>query len=71
MIDYEPKEITRCFELWCDKCDATFDATITAYVWRDGSVYGDWFCVKCGASTYSDNILNVADLIDNDIREDK
>lgn len=71
MIDYEGKEITRNFELWCGECDAVFDATITAYVWRDGSIYGDWHCVKCGAFTYSDEITKVSDLIDPDIREGK
>jgi hypothetical protein len=71
MLPYEGVEITQNFELFCGKCDNLFDATITAFVWRDGSVYGEWDCPDCGAITYSDNIANVADLQDHDTREDK
>jgi predicted nucleic-acid-binding Zn-ribbon protein len=71
MIDYEPYEIERWFEVECDKCGVTGEIEFTAYVWRDGSIYGDWVCPKCGADNNSDNIGNVADFVDHDTREGK
>lgn len=67
--EYEPHEITDWFELECDECLVTSDVEITAAVWRDGSIYGSWECPDCGEGNSSDDLGNVSDRVDVDVKE--
>lgn len=69
--EYEPYEITREFHVQCVWCEKLDDVEITAHVWRDGSVYGDWECKFCGGDNSNDDIDNVANFVDHDSREGK
>lgn len=69
--EYDPTEITRAFEVECSKCEVLAEIEFMAYVWRDGSIYGDWYCPKCSVWNYSDDLGNVADFVDHDTREGK
>ena len=69
--EYEPYDITRWFELECDECCQNVELKLTAHVWRDGTVYGDWVCPECGEDNSSENLGNVADFVDHDKREGK
>ena len=69
--EYEPYDVVRWFDVECDECLDVSSVLITASVWRDGSIYGSWDCPKCGEANSSENIGNVADLVDHDAREGK
>ena len=69
--EYEPYPITRIWYVQCDWCEQFDDVEITAHVWRDGSIYGDWNCRRCDGDNSSDTLGNVDDLVDHDSREGK
>jgi 6-phosphogluconate dehydrogenase (decarboxylating) len=69
--EYEPYDIVRSFELWCDDCDEKFELSLTAQVWRDGTVYAQWVCPVCDENNSSEDLGNVADFVDYDMREGK
>ena len=70
-FEYEPQEITRWWYVQFDWCEQFDDVEITAHVWRDGSIYGDWKCRRCDGDNSSDTIGNVDDLVDHDAKEGK
>jgi hypothetical protein len=70
-FDYEPYDIVRWFELECDECCQEVELELTAQVWRDGTVYAEWVCPNCKENNSSENLGNVADFVDHDIREGK
>jgi hypothetical protein len=69
--EYEPYEIEQEFEVQCDECEQVNSLQFAAYVWRDGSIFGSWVCPDCGEGNSSDDLGNVADFVDHDIREGK
>ena len=69
--EYEPPEITRWWYVQCRGCEQFDDVEITGHVWRDGSIYAAWICPACGKNNSSDDIGNLADFVDHDIREGK
>lgn len=69
--EYEPYGIERVFHVQCSWCEKFDDVKIAAYVWRDGSIYGDWVCQFCDGDMSNDDFGNVADFVDHDKREGK
>jgi hypothetical protein len=67
--EYEPYEIEQEFEVQCRECDKENSLEFAAYVWRDGSIFGSWVCPDCGEGNSSENLGNVTDFIDFDVRE--
>lgn len=69
--EYEPYEITRWWYLQCENCEEFDDVEITARVWRDGTIYGDWWCRRCDTTQSREDLGNVEGLVDHDTREGK
>jgi hypothetical protein len=59
--EYEAPEITRWFYVQCRECEKFDDVEVTANVWRDGSIYGDWWCRRCDTTQWCEDFANVAD----------